>query len=279
MSDASGVKLTDDCYILALDLVRKAGALVKEGFEELSKAVHTKSGSYDLVTEYDTKVEQLLINGIADKYPSHNFIAEETKADEQLTEAPTWIIDPVDGTNNFVHGIPFTAISVAFALKKELQIGIIFNPIMNEMYTARLGQGAFLNGKKIAVSSAQTLDESMYCHEVSLARRENVRDKHMKRVYKFAACSQGIRAFGCAALTLSYVARGSIDCYHIEDLYPWDVAAGALLIREAGGKIYKTDGEPYDIMNPTIVCAGTDQLCKEVIEAIKEADNWSLRME
>lgn len=88
-----------------------------------------------------------------------------------------------------------------------------------------------------------------------------------------------VRAFGCAALTLSYVARGSIDCYHIEDLYPWDVAAGALLIREAGGKIYKSNGEPYEIMNPQIITAGTDELCKEIIEAIKISDNWRLRME
>lgn len=90
------------------------------------------------------------------------FIAEETKADEVLTDAPTWIIDPIDGTNNFVHGIPFTAISVAFVIKKELQIGIVHNPIMNEMYTARLGQGAFLNGKKIAVSSAKTVSVLLY---------------------------------------------------------------------------------------------------------------------
>lgn len=88
-----------------------------------------------------------------------------------------------------------------------------------------------------------------------------------------------VRAFGCAALTLAYVARGSIDCYHIEDLYPWDVAAGALLIREAGGKVYKSDGQNYEIMDPKIVCAGTDQLCKEVIEALKTADTWNLRME
>ncbi len=90
---------------------------------------------------------------------------------------------------------------------------------------------------------------------------------------------RSVRSFGCAALTLSYVARGSLDCYHIEDLYPWDVAAGALLIREAGGKVYKSNGAPYDIMDPKIVCAGSDQLCKEVIEALKTADSWNLRME
>lgn len=88
-----------------------------------------------------------------------------------------------------------------------------------------------------------------------------------------------VRSFGCAALTLAYVARGSIDCYHIEDLYPWDVAAGALLIREAGGKIFKSNGAPYEIMDPRIVCAGTDQLCKVVIEALKKADTCPLRME
>ncbi|KAJ6647197.1 Inositol monophosphatase ttx-7 [Pseudolycoriella hygida] len=278
VSDEDSINL-DDCYNLALDLVRKAGDLVKEGFEKLSKTVECKSGSWDLVTEYDAKVENLLINGITCSYPGHCFIAEETKADEVLTDAPTWIIDPVDGTNNFVHGIPFTAISVAFVLKKEIQIGIVYNPIMNEMYTARLGQGAFLNGKQIAVSNAKTLDESMYCHEISLARRDALRDKHMKRVYKITACSQGIRSFGCAALSLAYVARGSIDCYHLEDLYPWDVAAGALLIREAGGKVFKSDGGPYDIMDPQVVCAATDELSREVVEAIKVADEWNLRME
>ncbi|KAG4070364.1 hypothetical protein HA402_006506 [Bradysia odoriphaga] len=279
MSGTTDDNLANECSVFALDLVRQAGAIVKKGFEELTKTVNTKSGSWDLVTEYDSKVENLLITSITDKYPDHLFIAEETMADEVLTDAPTWIIDPIDGTNNFVHGIPFTAISVAFALKKQLQIGIVYNPIMNEMYTARLGQGAYLNGNAIAVSSATTLDESIYCHEVSLARREGIRDKHMKRVYKLAACCQGVRAFGCAALTLSYVARGSIDCYHIDDLYPWDVAAGALLITEAGGKIYKSNGAPYDIMDPNIVCAGTDQLCKELIEALNGADTLHLRLE
>lgn len=209
---ASEVALIDDCYPFVVQLIRDAGHIVRAGYAEVGKSVDTKDGSWDLVTRYDRDVERHLIGGIRQRYPEHCFVAEETAAAAKLTEAPTWIIDPIDGTNNFVHGIPMLAISVALVLRKgAIVVGVVYNPVTEEMYRCRVGGGAFLNDAPIRCSRVETvrvgrvgmfeliandgtipqLDGAIYAQEVSLARVERLHEKHMKRIHKFAALAQG----------------------------------------------------------------------------------------
>lgn len=214
------------------------------------------------------------IINLLDLHFSFRFIAEETSAREHktpdLTDAPTWIIDPIDGTCNFVHGIPITAISIAMVHQKEIVIGIIYNGVTKELFSARKGNGAHLNGFPIHVSEVKKIQNSVVGHEISLAGIKELREKNMKRMDNVVAKCQGVRAFGCAAMSLAYVAQGTMDAYHIDDMRPWDMAAGVLLVREAGGVVYAPDGGEFDVMRPDTVAASTEELCRELIELFKK---------
>jgi len=267
-------QLIDDCYHLMEVLVRKAGELVKEGYEKniADVEVTEKVANWDVVTDYDRKVEEFLINEIKINYPQHRIIAEESEAtNESLTNEPTWIIDPIDGTNNFVRRIPLIAISVAFVIHKEICIGFIYNPILDEFYSARLGGGAFLNGTPIHCTNVETLEQATLGHEISFIRVEKHRERNVKQVIKMASSVQGMRSFGSVCISLSYVARGTLDGYQINELFAWDIAAGTLLIREAGGHVCKPDGSAIDLNDPKLICGATETLCKLLIEANNEA--------
>ncbi|XP_008474632.1 inositol monophosphatase 1-like, partial [Diaphorina citri] len=142
------------CFETVLPLIEHAGEIVVEGFNSI-KNIETKTTSWDLVTEYDKKVEKTLISRIQNHFPTHKFIGEETSSTTVLTNDPTWIIDPIDGTLNFVHRFPHSCISVAFAVERELVIGIVYNPMLQQMFTAQKGKGAFLNGKRIHTSDTK----------------------------------------------------------------------------------------------------------------------------
>lgn len=194
------------------------------------------------------------------------FIAEES-ADENkaLTDEPTWIIDPIDGTNNFCQRIPFVAISVAFVWKREICIGIIYNPVLREFHSARLGAGAFLNGKRMRCSQVETLEAATLGHEVSFIRMENSRERNVRQVTAFGSATKGMRSFGTCAVSLAFVARGTLDGYQVSELFAWDIAAGILLVREAGGSCYKPDGTPIDLDDPRVICGATEKLCQALI--------------
>lgn len=200
------------------------------------------------------------------------FIAEESANSNQLlSDEPTWIIDPIDGTNNFCQRIPFVAISVAFVWKREICIGIVYNPVLREFHSARLGAGAFLNGKPIRCSQVATIEAATLGHEVSFIRLEKYRERNAKQVHAFASASKGFRSFGTCAVSLAFVARGTLDGYQVSELFAWDIAAGVLLVREAGGFCTKPDGSPIDLNDPRILCAATDSLARELIALNKTA--------
>ncbi|KAI5699528.1 hypothetical protein M8J75_004334 [Diaphorina citri] len=157
------------CFETVLPLIEHAGEIVVEGFNSI-KNIETKTTSWDLVTEYDKKVEKTLISRIQNHFPTHKFIGEETSSTTVLTNDPTWIIDPIDGTLNFVHRFPHSCISVAFAVERELVIGIVYNPMLQQMFTAQKGKGAFLNGKRIHTSDTKELSKSLVGLEISLAK-------------------------------------------------------------------------------------------------------------
>lgn len=189
-----------------------------------------------------------------------------------MTENPTWIIDPIDGTMNFVTKIHFVCISVALVVDGELSIAFIYNPLLNELYTAKKGQGAFLNGEKIEASKKEDLSRCILAHEISIGAIPEWRPKYLERTIAFLERCQGLRSLGSAALTLGYVAKGAFDAFNIEDLKPWDIAAGALIIQEAGGTVIDSKGGKYNIMKPNVIVAGTLKIANELKEIVGEID-------
>uniref|UniRef100_W8BBR5 Inositol-1-monophosphatase n=1 Tax=Ceratitis capitata TaxID=7213 RepID=W8BBR5_CERCA len=276
MSDISENQRIRNYYNVALKLVMKCGPVACAGYEEANIDFETKSAYYDFVTIYDKQVEDLLIAGLQTAFPETKVIGEESTAEDKsepvLTDAPTWIIDPIDGTTNFIRRFPNWCISVGLAIKKQLVIGIVYLPVVNEMYSAYKGHGAYLNGQRISVSKCTKINTAVLGTELSLIQRPAIRDKHVKRVSKLASNCSGCRGIGSAAVTLCYVARGSIDCFAVEDLQPWDIAGGACIIREAGGIVCHSKGGEFSILKPDCIAAATPELTKDMIALINEAD-------
>lgn len=182
-----------------------------------------------------------------DAINNFRFIGEESSAASNatpvLTDAPTWIIDPIDGTTNFVHGIPIIGISIGLAVNKKVVIGFVYNPVTNEFFSAAKGKGAFLNGKRIHSSKNEDLNEAIISNETSLARIPFLRDRTMARLLKAVEVAQGVRCIGSAAISLCYVATGGFDGYFTDGLKCWDVAAGQIIIEEAGGCLFNPNGK------------------------------------
>lgn len=265
-----------EAFDLALELTKQCGPIVLEGFRNAAKSVANKGRHWDLVTEYDRRVEDVLVEGLKKRFPTHRMLAEESTSTanmkEPLDERPTWIIDPIDGTINFVRGVKFIAISVALVVGGDLKVAVLYNPCMEEMYTAIAGQGAFLNGERIRVSGVEDLKSSLLGHEISIASYEACRPYILGRAQELIKECMGLRAFGSAALSLAYVASGNLDGYCIEYLKPWDIAAGALLIKEAGGVVININGGQYDILKPDIIAASSEKLAQRLLEIVRQVE-------
>lgn len=179
----------------------------------------------------------------------------------ELTDEPTWIIDPIDGTANFVHKIPMIALGIALCYRKKVVLGVCYNPILDEMFSATLGGGAFLNGQPIHVSSKRLMQDCIVADETSLAFLPKITSRLISRTFRIVTQVAGMRALGSAVLTLAYVAAGRIDAYQIEFLKPWDIAGGTLLVTEAGGIVRDSyTGGQFDIMKPNVLVAATQEI-------------------
>ncbi|KYN30529.1 Inositol monophosphatase 2 [Trachymyrmex septentrionalis] len=265
----------DEYYRIAEELVLYAGKIIEDGINS-RKNIKSKGIDWDLVTEYDRKIEDKLIKQLSIQFPSHKFIGEETAAKEgclpQLTNDPTWIIDPIDGTTNFVHRFPHTCISLALLVNKKVEIGIIYNPLMGQFFSARRHCGAFLNGKPIKTSDMRDISQSLVAMEPWLAKDPQYLASVYSRMHALVQGTHGIRSLGTAALTLCYVAMGAVEAYHIEGIDAWDVAAGKLIIEEAGGVVIDTDGGELDLMTPKVIAACNQQIAQQLVDLIKKAD-------
>lgn len=235
-----------------------------------NRSVETKSSPNDLVTETDKAVEVFLFGEIKKKYPSHETIGEESSdTKKQWTDKPTWIIDPIDGTMNFVHTNPFTCVSIGVTVNKELTLGVIYNPFLDQLYTARRGQGAFCNGRPIRVRPCSGLKEALLMAEVGSGREEERMDAVCKNLKAVLYKCHGLRGMGSAAMNICYVASGYADGYWEFGLHCWDMAAAALILREAGGYACDTNNAgPLDIMSRRLIAAGTEVVAKELSAAL-----------
>jgi myo-inositol-1(or 4)-monophosphatase len=244
--------MNDSDYLkIAIAAVHRAAAIHKRYAAQVSVA-YTKSAHFDFVTRSDLEAEKAITDLIKKKCPGHNIIGEENKYAQTLSPY-TWLIDPLDGTSNFVHGIPLYSVSIALALEKEVIMGAVFDPLRNELFTALKGQGAHLNGKIIRVSPQGELKQSLlitgFAYDRSTAMKRTLANIHDFLVMGIT----GIRRLGSAALDLCYVAAGRAEGFWEFLLRPWDFAAGAFILREAGGKTSDFEGRPHGIAPTNVV--------------------------
>jgi len=212
---------------------KAAKALIRD-FGELENLQVSKKGPADFVSRADRRAEQVLRIELAKARPAYGFLMEEAGAIAGTDTSNRWIVDPLDGTTNFLHGLPHFSISIALERDGELFAGVVYSPIVDEMYIAEKGGGAFLNGRRLRVSARRDLDESIFATGVPFKGLPN-HGLFLKQLEAVMAVSAGVRRFGSAALDLAYVAAGRYDGYWENGLHPWDVAAGIVLVREAGG--------------------------------------------
>ena len=211
-----------------------------------------KKGPKDLVTEADIESEKQIIETIRKKFPDHDILAEESGSSIHGDAEYQWVIDPLDGTTNFAHQVPFFSVSIAFAVSGEIQVGIVLNPVSGELFTAVKHNGAQLNGHTINVSSCQSISESLLVTGFPYDVKQDSRP-YMVRFENMLNAAIGIRRLGSAALDLCYVACGRFDGFWEEHLHPWDTAAGVLIAEEAGARITDFLGNSYTIDKPEIL--------------------------
>lgn len=255
-----------------MELAKNGGKIIRERIYS-KKTVSTKSDRIDLVTETDQEVEKMLISNLRSQFPDHKFIGEESTAEGipcEFTDAPTWIIDPVDGTMNFVHGYPNVCTSIAFTVNKVAEIAIIYNPVLEQMFTARRGQGAQLNGKPIHVSGEKDLKQSLLILECGTTHEAEKMNNNFKNQQTLTPIVHGTRSNGSAAINMAMVAMGAADVYFEFGIHAWDYGAGDLLVREAGGVCIDPSGGPLDIMARRMLCAASMELAQEIVPKISQ---------
>jgi myo-inositol-1(or 4)-monophosphatase len=238
---------------LAIRAAREAGAILQD-YAARGFAI-TNKGRINLVTEADLASERHIKELIAAQYPAHRILAEESGASGQQREADDycWIIDPLDGTTNFSHGLPCYAVSIGVEHRGELVAGAIYDPSRDELFAAELGAGATCNGAPLRVSEVDHLERALLVTGFPYDVRERM-NEYLPAWEAFLSHAQGVRRLGAAAIDMAYVAMGRLEGFWEKGLHPWDTAAGALIVTEAGGRVTKLDGTPFDNYTPSMLC-------------------------
>ena len=220
----------------------------------------------DLVTDADLASEQAVRRVIAEHFPDHGILGEEAPVMEQLDRPYCWVVDPLDGTINYAHGLPCYGVSIAVAKNGNLLAGVVFDPERNECFSASAGGGATLNGQPMSASRAETVEESLVA--VSFPPRLDDNSLDLRAFMRVGPVCQAMRRTGSAALNLAYVACGRLDAHWAHEIHPWDAAAGVLLVREAGGAVSAADGKPFDLARADYLAASTAALHQRVLPLI-----------
>lgn len=250
----------------AIDTARQAGALLLAGLEQ-QRTLELKS-PFELVTDIDRASEELIVGAIARQFPDHSILAEEGGGEEHDSEY-IWLIDPLDGTNNYAHGFPVFCVSLALLKRHTPLLGVVYDPNRDELFTAERGQGARCNGRRMRVSPVRALAGSLLSTGFPYDYAANP-DNNTREFTRLQARVQGIRRAGAAALDLAYVAMGRLDAHWELRLKPWDSGAGALLVSEAGGRLSDWQGNPWTPWSDRLVASNGlihDELCAELASA------------
>jgi len=249
----------------AVEIAREAGALLT-GYFERRVAFETK-GEFDLVTEADRASERLVVERLRSHFPTHSIVAEEGGRFDGASEY-RWYVDPLDGTTNFAHSFPVFNVTLGLERAGELIAGVVYDPCRQELFTAERGSGAYLNNRRIRVSSARRLSDSLASTGFPSRKRHHNINIHF--YYQLAMASHGVRRTGSAAVDLAYVACGRLDFFWEFGLKPWDVAAGSLLVSEAGGRVSDMRDAPHDVVKSDHVLADNSALHDEVVALFGE---------
>ena len=251
----------------AVEMARAAGAILLEGYGGIHHPERKRRT--DLVTEFDRRADAYLLSEITRRFPTHAVLAEESGERAGHGAQVRWLIDPLDGTTNFAHNYPFFAVSIAAESEGTLVAGAVYDPVRDEMFAAASGAGATLNESPIGVSAIARLEDALLVTGFPYEVRKNP-EPHMRLFRDFLVRAQAIRRDGSAALNLCYLAMGRFDGFWEADLSPWDMAAGVLLVREAGGRVTRYDGSAFDVDGPEIL-ATNGPLHDEMMEVLSTA--------
>ncbi len=238
------------CALVAEQAARKAGSIL---LDMAGKVSIREKGRGDLVTSADLASQEAIRETLLTTFPSHSFLGEESPAASNPAAEARWIVDPLDGTSNYVHGLEFYAVSIGLEFRGELVVGVIFDPAGNRCFSAIAGGGAFVNGEPIRVSTASTLRESLLVTGFPPGMRG--RTDLLRLFQEFCSECHSVRRLGSAALDLAYVACGRFDGFYAPNLHPWDAAGGVVIVREAGGRVTNLDGSPYRLETPDILAS------------------------
>lgn len=245
-------------------LARGAGQILRAGYGK-SHQINLK-GEIDLVTEIDRETEAYLLGVIQNRFPDHTIYSEESGflpgQDSQV-----WYIDPLDGTVNYAHGVPIFSVSIAYAENGKVILGAVFDPMQNEFFSAEKGKGAWVNGKPIRVSNTKDLNSSLLVTGFPYDIRTNP-NTNLDHYANLSLLSQGVRRLGSAAIDLAYVASGRLDGFWEISIHSWDIAAGALMVEEAGGKVTDVYGGPDYLASPPTIIATNARIHQELVAAI-----------
>ncbi|WP_432402447.1 inositol monophosphatase family protein [Wukongibacter sp. M2B1] len=255
---------------IALEKVQKwaleTGEIQKEYFKKESLKIDIKSTGVDLVTEVDKLSEKHILNYIKDHYPLHAILSEESGKSD-IESDYLWVVDPLDGTTNYAQGLPIFATSIALKYKNEALLGVVYAPIVDQLFVASKGNGAYLNGEKISVSTKKDLNKSVIATGFPYDRAVN-EDNNANYFAHFVPKVRGLRRMGAAAYDLANVAAGSLDGYWEINLSPWDIAAGQLIIEEAGGDVlFLKEKRGISLI------AGNKAICQKILKEIEYVDN------
>jgi myo-inositol-1(or 4)-monophosphatase len=251
------------------DAARKAAKGVVRDFGELEHLQVSKKGLADFVTAADLKAERFLRDELTKVRPGYGFLGEEGGLLEGTDKSHTWIVDPIDGTTNFLHAIPHFAINIALQRDDAIVAGVTYNPITNELFWAEKGKGAFLNDRRLRVSGRKTMDEALVGTGNPFLGRPG-HAQFLKELHQVGPRVAGLRRMGAASLDLAWVAAGKYDGFWERDLKPWDIAAGMLLVTEAGGKWTDMDGSLNALTTGNIVATNLE-LHDALLERLKAA--------
>jgi myo-inositol-1(or 4)-monophosphatase len=268
-ANARATMLRSALLNVMIKAAHKAGRALKRDFGEVEHLQVSLKGPANFVSVADRRAEETLREELERARPGYGFLGEEGGAREGSDKTHRWIVDPVDGTLNFLHGIPHFAISIALEREGTIVAGVVYNPANDELFTAERGKGAFLNDQRLRVAARKRLADAVVACALPHPSRGDVeltRSEHFAVQEKIA----GLRRFGAAALDLAWVAAGRIDAYWERSLSPWDMAAGIVLVREAGGFITDLDGRD-DMIKTGGILAGNEDIHRELLRLLKQA--------
>ncbi|MDX1496864.1 MAG: inositol monophosphatase family protein [Salinisphaeraceae bacterium] len=252
----------------ATGAARAAGDYIMRHYQQADQLKVTAKQARDYVSEVDRNAEAIIIDRISRAYPDHAILAEESGVHGEATDNIQWIIDPLDGTTNFLHRFPQFAVSIAARDRGELEIAVVYDPFKQELFTAKRGSGSQLDGRRIRVSRSGPLEHSLIGTGFPFREDQNIED-YLPLLQKTMQSTAGVRRAGAAALDLAYVAAGRLDGFFELGLKPWDVAAGALLIREAGGVVTDIKDDRSDPVDSGRVLAGNPRIHEELGRLLK----------